>query len=256
MSNKIFSAPLQVKSAIEGTVEAVFATLEHWDLDNDFTSKGAFGSQGNIILEGWNHSDGLPCGEGRIFERDGKAVFSGQFFMDTVNGRDHFQVVRKRADRQEFSYTFNIQKAEKATHAGRPGRFLQQLEVIGVSPVTRGAAGPGMTGVQSIKSQAGRVWMPIGRRRTDSEVAAALSDAKMRWVRLQVGDLAKSVKSEPTPAEITEATWLINAQAEGYSREYSETVLAIRRNARAQWQQHFEAQGYLPHHAAQLAAQF
>lgn len=137
MKTKSFHAPLTVKSAQSGLVECVFATLQVWDHDNDFTMPGAFGVHENVILEGWNHDHGLPVGKGRVFERGNEAIFSGRFFLETQPGRDHFEVVKEL--RPEFSYTFDILDAKPTTNAGRAGRILRKLDVWGVAPVTRAA---------------------------------------------------------------------------------------------------------------------
>lgn len=154
MSKKTFRAPLRTKAQGEGFIEAAFAKLEHWDLDNDYTKRGAFGHQRNVVLENWNHDTGLPAGSGEIFERNGEAIFRGRIFTETQVGKDLYETLRQ-LPQTEWSYTFDILDAEPVRHNGRSGRVLKRLDCWGVGPVTRGAAGPGMTRLLQLKSANG-----------------------------------------------------------------------------------------------------
>lgn len=123
----------------KGTFKAVFATMDVVDLDGDVTLPGAFGKQ-TVLVEPWNHNyQELPVGRGVISEDDHDAVLDGKFFLDTVSGAEHYQVVKALADIQEWSYTFTITEAEFGKFEGRDVRFLKKLDVWGVGPVTRGA---------------------------------------------------------------------------------------------------------------------
>lgn len=122
-----------------GTFEAVFATLNVIDLDGDVTLPGAFGKQ-LVMVEPWNHNyQDLPVGRGTIAERDNDAVIDGKFFLDTRGGAETYQVVKELKDIQQWSYTFYILEAEFGTFQGKDVRFLKKMDVVGVSPVARGA---------------------------------------------------------------------------------------------------------------------
>lgn len=124
----------------EGSFEADFATLNVKDLDGDVTLPGAFGAQPGVLIEPWNHNySQLPVGKGDVSERDNKASVAGQFFLDTPNGLDHYNVVKALGDTQEWSYTFYIKEAEFGVFNGEDVRFLKKMDVVGVSPVMRGA---------------------------------------------------------------------------------------------------------------------
>lgn len=130
---------LKAEDAEKGSFQAVFATMGVIDLDGDVTTPGAFGKQ-SVMVEPWNHNYGeLPVGRGDISEADRDAVIDGKFFLDTPNGRDHYEVVKALADIQEWSYTFYILEAEYGQQDGKDVRFLKKLDVVGVGPVTRGA---------------------------------------------------------------------------------------------------------------------
>lgn len=170
MEKKTYTAAAAVKDADQGLVMAEFATLDVVDLDGDVTVAGAFGKQA-VKLAAWGHDWGsLPVGKGDISEEAQKAVFDGQFFLDTVSGNEHFKTVRNLGDLQEWSYGFNV---KEAIRKGSPGfeerleaggltaerniwRFLVKLDVFEVSPVMRGAG--------------------IGTRTTDMKEKGQLSD--------------------------------------------------------------------------------
>lgn len=227
--NKQFKSGIQIKSASLGEVEAVFATMGLWDKDNDFTTRGAFGVQDNIPLEGWNHNYSLPVGTGRIFERGNDAVFAGRFFMQTQSGRDHFEVVKEMAaaGRSEWSYSFTVLDSNSATNGGRPGKILKRLEVFGVSPVTRGAGeftrvlslskgySPGRLTVGAALAQINALDPPGNlKRRLDAELMAMYtSELQEVEARLGVGN------------ESLLTTWREQLAADGHAPNWIESVI-------------------------------
>lgn len=122
----------------EGTVEAVFSTLNVRDADGDITLPGAFQEGQEVRISGWNHSSwdaALPVGKGRIELRGDAAVLVGQFFTDTTAGRDTFQTVKQLGDLGRWSYGYDVLDAERGVHDGEPVRFLKGLHVHEVAPV-------------------------------------------------------------------------------------------------------------------------
>jgi hypothetical protein len=156
---KEFRGHMELKADGEpGEFSAVFATLNVIDYDGDVTLPGAFGEQ-RVLIEPWNHNyQAPPVGKGIIHEVDDAsgrlAVVDGRFFLDTANGKEHHAVVKETADMQEWSYTFRVVEGEAGQFDGEEVYFLRKLDVIGVSPVTRGA-GIG-TRTESIKSAGGQ----------------------------------------------------------------------------------------------------
>lgn len=140
--------PVEVKVIDEakGEVEAVFATLNVVDKDKDVTLPGAFGDQ-NVRISAYNHqswSGELPIGKGKIRERGDEAILSGQFFMDTMKGRDTFNVIKGLGDLMEWSYGYDITKRSEGKwpqgdEKGEDVQFLEGLKVHEVSPVILGA---------------------------------------------------------------------------------------------------------------------
>lgn len=141
MKQKIFRAPIELKAEGEGgpgEFMAVFATLNVKDLHNDVTTPGAFDEQ-PVVIEPWNHSYTLPAGKGVIRADDDRAWVEGNFFLDTEAGRENYQTVKNLGGLAEWSYTFDILKADQGEFEGQQVRFLRKMDVVGVGPVTRGA---------------------------------------------------------------------------------------------------------------------
>jgi len=141
MEKKTFTAPIQLKAEGDGEPGefiAVFATLNVIDHDGDVTVPGAFDEQ-NVIVEPWNHGWTLPAGKGVIKADDEKAWVEGRFFLDTEVGQENYKTVKNLRDMAEWSYTFNIMERSDGMLEDQKVHYLRKLDVIGVSPVTRGA---------------------------------------------------------------------------------------------------------------------
>lgn len=135
---------VEVKDADEGEIVAVFATLGVIDSDGDVTVKGAFENEAPVVISAYGHTSwqGVkPVGKGVIREVGNEAVLEGKFFLDTVEGRDTFTVVKELGalGLQEWSYGYDPVKFSFGEHEGQRVRFLEELKVHEVSPVLKGA---------------------------------------------------------------------------------------------------------------------
>ncbi len=143
MRHKIFRAPFKFKQdgddSERGEFTAVFSTFNVIDHDDDVTEPGAFKDGQPVIIEPWNHSWNLPAGKGVIQSDDEKAWVEGEFFLDTEVGRENYLAVKNLGDLAEWSYTFDIIESGWGEQEERQVQFLRELDVVGVSPVTRGA---------------------------------------------------------------------------------------------------------------------
>lgn len=185
------SLQVEIKDAEKGIVEAVFATMEVKDNDNDWTLPGAFGEQ-NVRVSSYGHRSwmgDLPVGRGKIREEGKKAVAEIQFFMSTTHGREHFEVVKGMGDLQEWSYGYDVDETGELTEDLRQkgvDRVLKKLKVHEVSPVLLGA-GVG-TETLSVKEKAKEE--PVKTKTTNlGELLAKLRDEQ----ELSNGDLAKAM---------------------------------------------------------------
>lgn len=140
MEQKIYRSAFSVKAnAEEGDVSCAFATMNVIDHDGDVTLPGAFGEQ-KARLSSWGHNwQVLPVGRGTIREEEGRAIFDGSFFLDTIQGKEHYTTIKHMDELQEWSYGFDILNSIPGEMDGRPVRFLKSLRVHEVSPVMLGA---------------------------------------------------------------------------------------------------------------------
>ncbi len=222
METKRFVRPLSFK-ANESTqeVEAIFCTLQTWDADNDFHEVGCFGRQ-ETVLEDYQHGQ-KPCGKGVILERGNEAVFQGRYW-DTPLGIENYQTVKNLGSLAEWSYSYNVEKSKPARNAGRSGRRLQAVEVLGVSCVRKGAGVN--THTSFIKSRG--VWLPIGKPKTTTELLEEIEETERRILRIELEAMLKDAP-EPTVPQMMDDIFVTNAVAQGHSAEYAAFVLNARR---------------------------
>jgi hypothetical protein len=177
--------PAELKLDAQGYIEAAFAQLNVVDHDGDITRPGAFPIK-EVPMSAYNHTSwesSLPVGKGSISERDGWAVFTGQFFMNTTHGRDAFETVKGLGPLAEYSYGYDVTDGGPAVHEGKSVRELRKLDVFEVSPVLMGA-GIG-THTLAIKSGGPGPDMPYADHATwvQEAVAAFLkrTDDRAEW---------------------------------------------------------------------------
>jgi hypothetical protein len=134
---------LKITDEPAGKVQAIFATLNVKDSDGDVTLPGAFKGNPPVRISAWNHASWgagfMPVGKGTIREAGENAIFDGEFFMDTTQGRDAFHTVKALDELGEWSYGYDTLEAEPGTHEGEKVQFLKKQLVHEVSPVILGA---------------------------------------------------------------------------------------------------------------------
>jgi hypothetical protein len=140
--------PFEIKSEDRGEVEAIVATLGVVDKDRDVILPGAFPPGGSKVkLSGYRHDiiteDAPPAGKGVIFERDGKAVFAGKFFMSTQRGREAFFTTKEMGEDGEWSFGFprdvKVGELTEEWKAKGAKRIITGILPIEASPVLVGA---------------------------------------------------------------------------------------------------------------------
>jgi len=191
---------VEIKDEEKGIVTAAFAKLGVMDLDGDITLPGAFGSQ-KVGVSAYGHnswSGALPIGRGSISEKNGEAVAELKLFMSTVNGREHFEVIKGMGDLQEWSYGFDVKETGEVTEELRQKgvrRVLKKLNVFEISPVLRGAGIDTRTTSVKCESCGGQVpTTPKGEEKTvESTELGALLKKLRDENELSNGDLGKSM---------------------------------------------------------------
>lgn len=214
----------------EGAFEAVFATLNVIDHDQDVTIPGAFSDQDVIIFRSHQHRD-LAVGRGSIHEDDGKmeATVKGRFFLDTTHGMDTYKTVKQLDELQEWSYGFQVVDADFGQFQGQEVRLLKKLDVFEVSPVARGA-GIG-TRTTDIKTEAGQAADGKPKAQTLSAQTDRLLADLSDWAT-RVGDL-KSLRAEDDrelSARQLEKLVAVKAQIEAILEKPPATVTDVDRD--------------------------
>ena len=145
MDNESKNIDIELKDN-SGQVEAVFSIFNSLDSDGDVVVPGAVksGFKNNQVPMVWSHKWDMPIGKGTITQDDDKAVFKGEFFMDTDSGKEAYNLVKNMGDMQQWSFGYKVNDSEfhktkvnedEEAHA----RYLKDLTVYEVSPVLVGA---------------------------------------------------------------------------------------------------------------------
>lgn len=138
METKRITTPLTLKAGDEGSVQAVFSTFNVVDSDGDIVEPTAF-TEGQEVPMVWSHDWANPIGKGSVKVDPDRAIFDGQFFMDTNDGAEAFRKVKAMGKLQEWSWGFRITESDFGDHEGQQVRFIKGAELFEVSPVLVGA---------------------------------------------------------------------------------------------------------------------
>jgi HK97 family phage prohead protease len=145
MAKQFKEFKLSTTDEVEGKVEAVFSVFNEVDSDGDVvlpnSIKSGYGEKGVAMV--WAHDWKDVVGRGEIVDDGDKAVFKGQFIMDTERGRDAFNTVKAMGDLQQWSFGYEVDDYEvgmfKKDSQEIEVRYLKNVKVWEVSPVLVGA---------------------------------------------------------------------------------------------------------------------
>ena len=92
----------------------------------------------------WAHDWKRVIGRGEIVDDGTKAIFKGQFIMDTQEGKDAYNTVKAMGDLQQWSFGYEVLDSEKGMFKKDSDteievRYLNDVKVWEVSPVLVGA---------------------------------------------------------------------------------------------------------------------
>jgi hypothetical protein len=136
---------LEIKDAEQGFVEAIFSTFNVIDADGDVTLPEAFTDGARVRISAYGHGSwggALPVGKGYIRVRGDQAILEGKFFLNTTQGREHWETIKQMGDLQEWSYGYEVVELGELTKQWQEAgarRVLKRLKVYEVSPVLVGA---------------------------------------------------------------------------------------------------------------------
>lgn len=125
-----------------GEVVAAFSIFNELDTDGDVVLSSAF-KDGQEVGMIWSHSWGSRAiGKGTISVEEDRAVFRGNFFLDTQDGSEAYKTVKNMGGLQEWSWGFKVLDADIVEDDESPfgyKRIIKSTEVYEVSPVLIGA---------------------------------------------------------------------------------------------------------------------
>jgi len=152
---------IQLKADKPGTFSATISTLNVIDSDMDVTLPGAFSNK-EIVMSAYMHGswdggmDALPPGKGVVSEINNEVVVEGEFNLNTITGKEHYETLKFMGGIQEYSYGFRPIEYEFGEFNGQQVRFLKKVDIFEFSPVLKGA-GIG-TRTRDIKSDKGQTF--------------------------------------------------------------------------------------------------
>ena len=145
--DKLFkTVSMKAVDEVEGKVEAVFSNFNEVDSDGDVVLpnviKSGYGDRGVAMV--WAHDWKRVIGRGEIVDDGTKAIFKGQFIMDTQEGIDAYNTVKAMGDLQQWSFGYEVLDSEKGMFKKDSDteievRYLNDVKVWEVSPVLVGA---------------------------------------------------------------------------------------------------------------------
>ena len=145
MAKQFKEFKLSTTDEVEGKVEAVFSVFNEVDSDGDVvlpnSIKSGYGESGVAMV--WAHDWKDVVGRGTIVDDGNKAIFKGQFIMDTERGRDAFNTVKAMGDLQQWSFGYEVDDFEVGMFTKDSQeievRYLKNVKVWEVSPVLVGS---------------------------------------------------------------------------------------------------------------------
>lgn len=169
----------------EGRVTAVVSTFNVVDTDGDVVRPTAF-TDGQEVPMVWAHDWASPIGKGVIRVQPDRAIFEGEFFMDTQKGQEAFRTVKAMGALQEYSWGFRITDAELGEPPegmrgspwnGGKVQYINQAEVFEVSPVLVGAnRQTGTLEIKGIEAEVAAIKRGARNSKRDLERLIAIRD--------------------------------------------------------------------------------
>lgn len=165
-----------IGSDATGEVTAVIATLGEIDHDGEIIDPAAIPPGMKVFMSDYNHSavkgqmlgtgipDPAPVGKGAIAIEGNKAVFRGQYFLETARGKEAFLTAKAMGADARWSFAYAIQKTAKpspelqAKGARRiltklgsfPGNVGMEVSLVSIP----GGVGTGTISLKSAKATA------------------------------------------------------------------------------------------------------
>jgi prohead serine protease len=139
MSVKTIRLPLDFKDAPDGHAIAGIVHFDAVDLDGDVVLKSAWPTGETLPIQPSHDWTSYAIGEGKTGVKGDWGTVELDFFTETTAGRDWYLSAKRRGDRQQWSFGYQVLEAEPGVKDGVPVQFLKKLKLLEASPVMLGA---------------------------------------------------------------------------------------------------------------------
>lgn len=156
MINRKNFTGIELKADNPGAFIARISTLNVIDKDGDVTLNGAAPEGKEILISAYQHGSwngSLPVGKGIVHEVNNEIIVEGNFNLNTVSGKEHYEAIKFSPNLTEWSYGFKILELEEKSEWNdnpKVWRVIKKMDIFEASPVLLGAGVN--TGTLSIKS--------------------------------------------------------------------------------------------------------
>src|SRR5882672_678307 len=182
----------------KGAVSAIVATLDVVDNDGDVIPVDAIPTGTKAMISAYNHDsivgvmfgtgvpDAPPVGKGAIHIEGNKAVFRGQYFLDTQRGREAFATVKALGADQPWSFAYSKVRVDRPSADWAAKGAMRILAKLGplpgrdsmeVSPVAA-AGGVGTGTLEAHSSRGARAIHEVSAAEVDELVDRARAEAR------------------------------------------------------------------------------
>jgi prohead serine protease len=136
---KTLRLPLDFKDAPDGHAIAAIVHFDAVDLDGDVVLKSAWPTGEALPIQPSHDWTSYAIGEGKTGVKGDWGTVELDFFTETTAGRDWYLSAKRRGDRQQWSFGYQVLEAEPGVKDGMPVQFLKKLKLLEASPVMLGA---------------------------------------------------------------------------------------------------------------------
>ncbi len=132
--------PFEIKAdGPEGRLTAAIVKFDAVDSDRDVILRSAWQPGQVVPIVPAHDWKSYAIGEGNAAQTGEWGIVDGELFTDTTLGMDWYKSMKRRGDRQQWSFGFRITDAEPGTVGEKSVRIIKGLTIFEASPVLVGA---------------------------------------------------------------------------------------------------------------------
>jgi phage head maturation protease len=213
---------LEIKNAERGEVESHIATLGVVDNDRDIIRHTAVPDGTPVVMSSIAHDTitqgNRPVGKGTLSVDGNVLVFKGRVFLNTLAGRETFEVLKEMGSLMQWSFGFRVLEEARPTEAERlqgAHRVLVKLAAFEVSPCIV-AAGIG-TRTVAVKDSEGAAQTEL--RAIADKITADVARRELEQQREEAAAIGRKVLRDIEEREQRERAHLVG-QFQSVARDY------------------------------------